>query len=433
MRITNTMMTNNILLNINRNRETLSMYETQMATGKKIQKPSDDPIVAVRALKFRTNVKEIEQYKDNAEDAISWTSVTEQAVSNVTDIMKRIRELSVQATSDVMNIENRKNVVTEIDQLMEQFMTEANATYAGRHVFGGYKTNMPLVFNESKADTYELNQSFSANDVEETQRVVNDVIIDTHRIRLGYADITGLTAATETTITGIAAFNNVNTLNSTDPNAFTPAVGDINVLADTGELIFNEADLSSIPDPLDLVFEKTGFQKGDLVPDHYYTGTNTTTGDTFVVDNEEMLYQVSYSQELAVNTMGYEMVGIDMARDIQELVATTKDIAADSSLTSALEEDLLGDMFNELIGKMDTHINQLLNTRAEIGVKINRLELTINRLDEDRLNFTDLLSKNEDIDLAEVMIKMSSQETVYNASLQASSKIIQPTLLDFIR
>ena len=192
MRITNTMMTNNILLSINRNRETLSMYEQQLATGKKIQKPSDDPIVAVRALKFRTNVKEIEQYESNAEDAISWASVTEQAVANVTDIVKRIRELSVQATSDVMNVSNRKNVVTEINQLTDQFMTEANATYAGRHVFGGYKTNIPLVFKNDSTDTYELDQQFNASDIETTQRVVNDVIIDTNRIRLGYEGITSL-------------------------------------------------------------------------------------------------------------------------------------------------------------------------------------------------------------------------------------------------
>lgn len=422
-----------MLLNINRNKETMSTYEEQLATGKKIQRPSDDPIVAVRALKFRTNVSEIEQYKSNAEDAISWASVTEQGITNVTDIMKRIRELSVQATSDIMNIENRKNVVTEIDQLMEQFMNEMNTTYAGRYVYGGYKTDVPLIFQNDTTDTYELTESFTPDDVEQVQRVVNDMVIDSYRIRLGYDELGALVGTTVADITALAAFNNVNSINSTDPNAYTPAVGDVNFLADTGELIFNQADIGSIPSPLNISYSKTGFERGDLVPDQYFTGTNTTTGDTFVVDNEEIRYKVSYSQEITVNTMAYDVVGVDMARDIEELVKVTKDIAADSSLTSELEEDILGDMFGALIGKMDEHINTLLNTRANIGTKINRLDLTINRLDEDKLNFTDLLSKNEDIDFAEVMIKMSSMETVYNASLQASSKIIQPTLLDFIR
>ncbi|PKM67413.1 MAG: flagellar hook-associated protein 3 [Firmicutes bacterium HGW-Firmicutes-2] len=428
MRITNSMMTNNVLININRNRETLSLYETQMATGKKIQKPSDNPIVAIRALKFRNNVNEIKQYKTNAEDAISWAGVTEQSVTNVTEILKRVRDLSVQATSDILNIDNRKNVVTEIEQLMEQFMNEGNTTYAGRHVFSGYKTNMPLVFTETSGDTYELTQGFKATDVEKTKRVVDNEIIDVHRIRLGYTNISN-----PDTTTLIPPFTTVNTLNASDPGAMTPAIGEVNFIQDTGELIFHPDDVASIPNPLDFTYEKTGFDKGDLMPEHYFVGQNLTTGTVFNVNDEKMLYQISYSQQMSINTMGYDVIGIDLVRDIEELINATKSITADGTLTSALQEDLLGDVFNKLIGKMDKHIGKLLNTRAEIGGKINRLELTINRLSEDNLNFTDLLSKNEDVDYAEVIMKMAAQEMVYNASLAASAKIIQPTLLDFIR
>ncbi|MCF8020923.1 MAG: flagellar hook-associated protein FlgL [Vallitaleaceae bacterium] len=427
MRITNSMMTNNVLLNINRNRETLSLYETQMATGKKIQKPSDNPIVAIRALKFRNNVNEIKQYQTNAEDAISWAGVTEQSVTNVTEILKRVRDLSVQATSDVLNVENRKNVVTEIEQLMEQFVNEGNTTYAGRHVFSGYKTNMPLVFTESSSDIYELEQSFDVNDVEKTKRVVNDEIVDVHRIRLGYTDVSN------PDITSLVPpFTAVNTLNAEDPGALTPVVGEVNFIQDTGELIFHPDDIASIV-PFDFTYEKTGFEKGDLMPDHYYDGQNLTTGSIFTVSDEKMLYQISYSQQMSINTMGYDVIGVDLVRDVEELINATKSIGDDDTLTSALQEDLLGDVFNKLIGKMDGHIGKLLNTRAEIGGKINRLELTINRLSEDNLNFTDLLSKNEDVDYSEVIMKMAAQEMVYNASLSASSKIIQPTLLDFIR
>lgn len=459
MRITNTMMTNNMLLNINRNRTTMSLYEQQLSTGKVIQKPSEDPIVAVRALKFRTNVKELDQFKSNAEDASSWASVTEQAVTNVTDIAKRIRDLSVQATTDVMNIENRKNVITEIDELMEQFKMETNASYAGRHIFSGYQTDTPVVFVEASSDVYELTESFTSEDIESVQRVDNEEIIDVHRVRLGYKEIADITATGAQGLTAPAAPAVGLTMNmspavppttmwqSTDPGAYTPAVGTFNVLQDTGEIIFNAENVEStndasytgtatpIPDAFDFEYSKTDFKKGDLVPDHYFTGKNTsTTPDPteFVLGTDEMLYQISFNQEIAVNTMANEVVTIDMVRDIEELIDTTTNIAADSSLTSELEMDLLGDMFDELLGKMDDHIDKLLNTVAGLGVKINRLDLTITRLEANTLNYTDLLSKNEDVNFAEVAIKMSSQETVYNASLQASAKIIQPSLLDFI-
>lgn len=429
MRITNTMMTNNILMNINRNRETLSNYETQLSTGKKIQRPSDDPIVAVRALKFRTNVNEIEQYIGNAEDGISWSSVTEQAVANVTDIAERIRELSVQASSDVMNYENRKNTVTEVNELMEQFLAEMNTSYAGRHVFGGYKTNVPLTFTEDSTAHYQLTEHFSADDIDTVQRISNDEIIDVTRIRLGYdhvinPDSTNLVAA---------GFNPITVMNSTDAGAFEPAAGDVYFLEDTGELIFNEADIASIPDPLDFTYEKNEFKKMDLVPDQYFDGTNLDTGSTFVLNEEKMMYQISYSQTIQVNTMGYDVVGVDLQRDIEELVNFAGNIENDESLDSALKEDVLGEMFSKLIGQMDDHMDKISETRSQIGGRISRLELTINRLEEDDLNFTDLLSNNEDVDFAEVYTKMASMETVYNASLSASSKIIQPTLLDFIR
>ena len=171
----------------------------------------------------------------------------------------------------------------------------------------------------------------------------------------------------------------------------------------------------------------------DLVPDQYFDGTNLDTSSTFVLNEEKMMYQISYSQTIQVNTMGYDVVGVDLQRDIEELVNFAGNIENDESLDSALKEDVLGEMFSKLIGQMDDHMDKISETRSQIGGRISRLELTINRLEEDDLNFTDLLSNNEDVDFAEVYTKMASMETVYNASLSASSKIIQPTLLDFIR
>lgn len=436
MRITNQMMTNSILLSINRNKSALSNYEEQLATGKKIQSPSDDPVVAVRALKFRTTVNEISQYKTNAEDAISWSSVSEQAVSNVEDVFGRLRELSVQSSSDVMNISNRKNTVTEMGQLMDQFLNEANASYAGRYVFGGYKTDDPIVYTGSSTDHYELTEHLGSGDVEEVKRVVDSgvgsEIITANRIRTGYSQVSnGDSAALLTALGG--GFTSMNSINSDDANAYTPVAGEVNFLEDTGELIFNSDDVAAIPDDFDFTYEKNGFKQTDLVPKHYFDCTDLTTGNGYALNAEEVNYQISYSQSLVVNTMAYEVVTVDMQRDLEELISQTESISGDDTLSSELEEDLLGDMFGQLISKLDDHIDTLLNARAEIGGKVNRLELTISRLEADELNFTDLMSQNEDVDFAEVYIKMSSMETVYQASLNASSKVLQPTLLDFIR
>lgn len=102
MRITNNMLINNMKNYINNNLSRMDKYQNQMATGKKISVPSDDPIVAARALKLRTDVSEIEQYKRNVKDAQSWMDITETALSNIGDVLHRARELASQGAMELL-------------------------------------------------------------------------------------------------------------------------------------------------------------------------------------------------------------------------------------------------------------------------------------------------------------------------------------------
>lgn len=82
MRITNKIMQNNNLTNINNNKIMQDKLSTMMSTGKKINRPSDDPVIAIRALRLRSNVTEVTQYfGKNIPDAESWLDVTEGAMS----------------------------------------------------------------------------------------------------------------------------------------------------------------------------------------------------------------------------------------------------------------------------------------------------------------------------------------------------------------
>ena len=87
MRVTNNMMRNNSTLNMQKNKVAYDKYLQQYITQKKIQRPSDDPTIAVRALKYRTTISEIDQYLKNIEDATSWMDATETVLK---DIDKRL-------------------------------------------------------------------------------------------------------------------------------------------------------------------------------------------------------------------------------------------------------------------------------------------------------------------------------------------------------
>jgi flagellar hook-associated protein 3 FlgL len=433
MRITNTMMTNSMLLSINKNRATMAKYEEQLSSGKQIQKPSDDPIVAARALKFRTNVSEIEQYTTNVSDATSWIEVTEQAISNTTDIMQRISELAVQGSTGTLSTENRVAIISEIEQLKEQIVSEGNASYAGRYIFAGYQTDKSLSYLEDSSEAYEITENLTSSSIETVDRVYGDEIHEVSRIRLGYSNIEE--AATAGTISGftVIALDSTSTAPSTEayaPESTSPPT--VHFLKDTGELIFNTADIASIPAEIDFTYQKSSFEKGDLRPDHYFNSTNLTTNVEYTKDEEAMEYQVSYSQNMQVNVMGYDVITSDLVRDLEELINATNAISYDDSTSDTLKQDLLSSEFSKLIDKIDGHLENNSNVTSTLGGKINRLDLTLERLTADNLNFTSLLSENEDVDMAETLIKFSSQEVVYNAALSASSKIIQPTLLDFL-
>lgn len=424
MRITNAMITNNMLLGLNRNREALARFDDQLASGKKIQKPSDDPIIAARALKFRTTVSEIEQYKTNADDAKSWLGVTEQAINNSTEVLKRMRYLCVQGANGSLTADDRQKIIAEIAELKGQMANEGNSSYAGRYVFAGYSTDVSLVLDESITDQYDITQEFTDQEVETVEKVFNNTINQVKRIRLGYQSVSNSGPLT------IAGFT-VNTLNSTTTGAYDVAAGQVNFLEDTGELVFNGSDTP--PSPLTVTYSKNNFQKGDLRPEHYFDCTNVTTGVSSTKKEEMMKYEISYSQKIEVNVMGSDFLTNDMMRNLEELIEATTSIKEDDSVADELNKGLVAKRFGEMITQLDQSIKTNLNAAAEVGGKINRLDLTLNRLEEDNLTFSDLLSKNEDINWQETYIKFSEQKMVYNAALKASGSVIQSSLLDFIR
>ena len=92
----------------------------------------------------------------------------------------------------------------------------------------------------------------------------------------------------------------------------------------------------------------------------------------------------------------------------------------------------LKNRFEYCVGTMQGYQEQASLAKADAGNRMTRLNLTKSRLTEQKTNFTNLKSENEDIDLEEVVVGYSAAQLVYNASLTAASKVIQQTLLDFL-
>lgn len=399
MRISNNMMTNQMLNSLNRNLSTMAKYQWQTSTGKKIQYASDDPIIASRALKLRTDVNELEVFKKNAQDAQSWLHVTEDALVTIDDILQRARELAVGAASSTQTPEDKQKTAKEIEQLREELITVGNSTYAGKYIFSGYNTDKPL-FNKDGTFNLEFDHDKVANDVVRKFNV-------------------GVGVQMDTSVTGIDVFGIVESESNgkflgeakkgTTVNLDSPIKDDteeitlrITFNGETKDITFSGTD-KDLQAKIDAQFEAPTTLKATVD-----AGGNVTIGDSAVPPKDVEVEQLNKYENKS------ELLSV-----FDNLVSKME--AGDGDAISAGIEDL------------DNEIEKLLINRAEIGAKDKRVELTLNRLESDRVTFTGLMSQNEDVDMAEVLMLFKNAENVYRASLSVSSKAIQPTLVDFIK
>ena len=212
MRVTNNMMLRNTTSNINNNKYSVNSLNNQMSSQKKISRPSEDPVVAIRALRLRSNLSEINQYYEkNIPDADAWLNETETALENMKTILSDIRTQCTYGASDQLKAEDRKTILTQLESLRKQIYSEGNSDYAGRTVFTGYRTNCKLTFMEDESNTeYNIQQKFSYEDIGEHRYYDGQVELKTaeemsqkvttsdtkqytyDRIRLAYGDIGSL-------------------------------------------------------------------------------------------------------------------------------------------------------------------------------------------------------------------------------------------------
>lgn len=156
MRITTKMMQNTSLRNLNINKARQEKLTNQMSTGKNITRPSDDPVIAIRALKLNSSLDKIDQYYEkNAADAASWLELTDAAIATVNGILSNDIKANInQICNSYMKVKDREAVILSLTNAVKEIYSTGNADSAGRSLFTGYRTDMPLTM---KSDKFEKN------------------------------------------------------------------------------------------------------------------------------------------------------------------------------------------------------------------------------------------------------------------------------------
>ncbi|MBP5197832.1 MAG: hypothetical protein J6033_02150 [Lachnospiraceae bacterium] len=542
MRITNKIMQENSITNININKIYQDTLTTQMSTQKKISRPSEDPVVAIRALRLRNNVTEISQYySKNIPDAESWLSVTEDALKNLTDIVTNMITQATKGSNGDLTTADRQIILEQMQALSDEIYHTGDADYAGRYVFTGYRTDTSLSFNENQTGiSYDITEQLSADDISEVTNVdtgdllrwnssnfssltglkeqaVTSTVV--HRFQLSYGSLDESSIPTievpgkgpggdyvydgdgncvyeelgdintnwETVVmhdyaTGIPDKNDP-TITYDNPYAYVAADKDAVVfIPETGELLLgdnvfdylkntsDEASTTVDESQIRVNYRKSNFETGDLRPEHYFYCRSTDPEGNTIEYNPSYLgvnptkqaieYDVGFNQTIRVNSTADECFDPKIGRTVDDLknaLNTLADIEKtknniEESLKSAsgsdkdtlqaqldaagkaytLAKDKVQSMFENAITKFQGFLDDANLCITNCGTRSKKLELIQTRMQSQKTTFETLKSENEDVDITEVAIQLSSAELTYEASLMATSKIMQTTLLNFI-
>lgn len=169
MRVTNNMMINNTTKNINGNKASQTYLNNQMTTQKKILRPSENPIIAIRALRLRSTLSQLNQYYEkNIPDVEAWYKMADTAFYNMNKILTDCQTKCNYGNNTTITADDRKTILESLTALRTQLYSEGNTDNAGRSVFTGYRTNSTLTFMEDDPEeSYDITQSFTYEDISE--------------------------------------------------------------------------------------------------------------------------------------------------------------------------------------------------------------------------------------------------------------------------
>ncbi|MGE7695951.1 flagellar hook-associated protein FlgL [Lysinibacillus sp. NPDC094177] len=304
MRVTQSMLSSNMLRNLNTSYSKMSKYQDMLDSGKVITRPSDDPVIAVKGMGYRIDLDKNQQYQRNLREANTWLDTTDEALDQVGGALKRVKELIVQAANDTNTPEERQKINAEMQQIKEQLRDIANTKVGENYIFSGTHTNQPL---------------------------------------------------------------------------------------------YND---------------KTGPQNPGI----------TTGGQKPIEIN------VFDGVPMNINTPG-----TDLFKDIDGFMEHVTTLLENGATGPEISDALGLKVSGSAIPGLDSIYESTLTLRADVGARQNRVEMMGNRLSLQEVNVTKQLSANEDTDYAKTITDMVTQESIHQAALSVGAKIIQQTLVDFIR
>jgi flagellar hook-associated protein 3 FlgL len=412
------MVHNDLVLTLNRHKAAIDKVENSIATGKKIQKPSDDPIGSANQNILSSRLNELMQYDRNIGDAKDKMNLIDSQLSRVTDILQRVRELTVQAANGTNSqFELSEPIAREIEQHLLAIVDIANVKDStGRNLFGGSvieRNAFVPVFSNNVVDggldngralsgvVYQGDILSQKREIERGEQM--DVTVPGNRIFWG----TNMTIAANFDATRFVA-----------QGSQTFAIDGIKIDVSAGDTL-NDIVKKINNSPAD-VKASIGAQN-DLVlttesPHQIWledVNGGTILQDLGIIDGNNPIPGNNFHPGAIVTGMSMFDVVIQLREDL---------IRGDQAMIGGRD-----------LESIDMAIDNLLRHQSETGARVNRIEIHEKRIASAKLYTEDLLAKNESVDMVESIVQLKWLESVNGYALKTGANLIKPTLMDFLR
>ncbi|KEH89018.1 flagellar hook-associated protein 3 [Clostridium novyi A str. BKT29909] len=448
MRVTNKMLSNNFLADMRTNLENINQIQQQNTSGKKFRKPSDDPFAVARSMQLHTDINTNKQYGKNITDTSNWLDTTDTALGQVGDVLQRVRELIVSAGNAAYGSDERRAIKDEINEKVGEISQILNTSFGGVYIFGGNRgTTKPVnvvggqnLLGAASSEKIDLSAiTDKAGKLNKTIEIYfngkKEISIDSNDGEI--KSLNNLAEKINNKIEG--------NLNFKGKIKAVPNIVD-------NKIMFVNTDAT---DKKEIVVKGT-IGKDEFIKENkaeYKESKDTNTrliynkkdgGELEESDNEynqikgKLKVQVSQGVNMDYNVSATEVLQFknekSEEKDLRKILNNiVNHLDGKNSDGTEVDEKAVKELLNDDLKDITDSMSNLLKIRAEVGAKQNRMEGADERNKDGTFNMTEILSKHEDVDYTQNMMDYATMLSVYMASLQTSAKIIQPSLMDYLR
>lgn len=289
------MMSNNLLRNLESAQGKMDQLQNQLSSGHRINRPSDDPVGIQNAMRLKSNISSVEQWKSNADEALSYMNTTDSTLGEMNSMLQRVKELAVQGANGTLATVDKVAIADEVDQISAHLKMLANTQVGSKYIFSGTATDKELI----------------------------------------------------------------------------------------------------------------------------------TSDGTWQGNDENVMFEVGNNLNLSISVNGNNLFG-NTATMPSGVFTTLSALSADLRIGNSTGID-------NALGNIDANIDNVITLRTGLGARTNRMIALQEQLDYTSGNLQDNLSSIQDADMATTITDFTNSQNVYKAALSVGAKIIQPSLVDFMR